>query len=100
MNDKPVDSDQTEVLIRRAPKYPAFIIVGGGIGAIATLILTSFYPADPQVGFGALFGYFALFGIPFGALFGALIALALDRRARRRARSATARRESALPESG
>ena len=68
-----------DVTVRRAPKFPAFIIVGGGVGAIVTLILTSLYPADPSVGFGALFAYFALYGVTGGIVLGALLAIILDR---------------------
>ena len=78
-----------DVSIRRAPKYPAFIIVGAGLGAIVTFILTALFPVDPTVGFGALFGYFALYGITAGALVGALLALLADRISLRRARAAT-----------
>ena len=75
-----------QVTVRRAPKYPAFLIVGGGLGAIVTLILTSLYEVDPAVGFGATFAYFCLFGIPTGVVIGAVLALILDRRATKRAR--------------
>ena len=78
-----------DVSIRRAPKYPAFIIVGAGIGAIVTFILTAVFPVDPAVGFGALFGYFALYGVTIGALLGALLALLADRISLRRAKAAT-----------
>ncbi len=81
---EPTDDD-TRVSIRRAPKYSAFMIVGGGIGAIVTFIVTRLFPVDPQVGFFALFAYFALFGITFGVLIGALLALFFDRRSRKRA---------------
>jgi hypothetical protein len=97
VSDAP-DSPQTdEVRIRRAPKYPAFMIVGGGIGAIATYIVTSLFPVDPQVGFGALFGYFSLFGIPAGVVLGALLALILDRRASRRSKTVEVEREVVEP---
>lgn len=85
MSDKAPD----EVTVRRAPKIPVFMIVGGGVGAIVTLILTSLFPADPNVGFGALFAYFALFGITGGVALGALVALILDRISIRRARTVT-----------
>jgi hypothetical protein len=89
------ETPETEqVTVRRAPKFPAFMIVGGGIGALVTYVLTSLFPADPTVGFGALFAYFALFGVTAGVVLGALLALILDRRATRRASTATAERES------
>ena len=86
------------VSIRRAPKYGAFMIVGGGLGAIATFILTMSFPVDPSVGFGALFGYFSLFGIPAGVAVGALVALIADRSSRRRATAGTAEHEISEPE--
>jgi hypothetical protein len=82
-------ANETEVRIRRAPKYPAFMIVGGGIGAIITFILTASFPVDPKVGFAALFGYFALYGVTGGVLVGALLALLFDRVMLRRSRPAT-----------
>ncbi len=87
-------SDTQEVRVRRAPKVPAFLILGGGLGAIATYILTSLYPADPLIGFGALFAYFALFGIPAGVVLGALVALILDVIASRRAKVTVMQRET------
>ncbi len=93
------DDNQSEVRIRRAPKFPAFMIVGGGLGAIATLILTSLYPADPSVGFAALFGYFAIFGITGGVVLGALLAIVLEWRSNRRARTVSASVERESPPS-
>ena len=80
---------KTRARIRRAPKYPAFMIVGGGIGAIVTFILTMLFPSDPAVGFAALFGYFALYGVTAGVVVGALLALFVDRVMLRRAKDAT-----------
>ncbi|HEU4849881.1 MAG TPA: hypothetical protein VFS93_05670 [Terrimesophilobacter sp.] len=87
MSEQPHDADEEErttVSIRRAPKLSAFIVVGALIGLIATLVVTSLFPADPEIGFAATFGYFTLFGVPIGAVLGALIALWLDRRSTRR----------------
>ena len=84
------DAGTEKVTVRRAPKIPAFLIVGGGVGAIVTFILTALFPVDPLVGFGALFAYFALFGVTAGVLLGAILALIVDRRSKVRARSAEA----------
>jgi len=82
------------VRIRRAPKYPAFIIVGGGIGAIVTLVLVSLFPVDPATGFAATFAYFALYGVTAGVTLGAVLAIVLDRITLRRSREATAEHTS------
>ncbi|CAN5285179.1 hypothetical protein BH09ACT3_BH09ACT3_12180 [soil metagenome] len=78
-------TSEAEVTVRRAPKYPVFLVLGAVLGLLATLILTSLYPADPQVGFGALFGYFSLYGVPAGLVIGALIAILFDLVSARRA---------------
>ena len=81
---------KTEVTIRRAPKFSVFLILGGALGAIVTLVLTMSQPADPEVGYSALFGYFLLFGLPAGVLLGALVAILLDLISKRRAKHVTA----------
>ena len=83
---------QTEVTIRRAPKYPIFLILGGALGSIVTLVLTMLQPADPNVGYAALFGYFLLYGLPAGVLLGALVAIVLDAISRRTAKRGVAER--------
>ena len=80
------DAGTEKITVRRAPKIPAFLIVGGGLGAIATFVLTSLFPVDPLIGFGPLFAYFALFGVTGGVLLGAILALIVDRRSRKRAK--------------
>ena len=82
-------TSETKARIRRAPKYPAFIIVGGGLGAIATFIATMFFEPDPAVGYGPLLGYFALYGVTAGVVLGALLALLVDRISLRRAKETT-----------
>jgi hypothetical protein len=83
-NPEPTASTtRAEVRIRRVPKFGRFLILGGGLGAVVTFILTASFPSDPQVGFGPLFGYFLIYGVPAGVVLGALIALALDRVNRR-----------------
>ncbi len=88
MTESPHDADEEErttVTIRRAPKFSVFVVVGALIGFLITLVLTSLYPADPEVGFAASLGYFLLFGVPLGGVLGAVIAIVLDFRASRRA---------------
>ena len=75
------------VTVRRAPRIPAFIGLGAVVGALVTLILTSLFPVDPAVGFGALFAYFALYGVTGGVVLGALVGIILDRISTRRAKS-------------
>lgn len=83
----------TRVTIRRAPRLGAFLFVGGALGAITTLVLTSLFPADPAVGFAASFGYFALYGIPAGVLLGAIVGILLDVVSLRRSRTVTVERD-------
>ncbi|MBX3100499.1 MAG: hypothetical protein KF761_13085 [Salinibacterium sp.] len=78
-----------EVTVRRAPKFPAFMALGAAVGILATLILTSLFPVDPAVGFAALFGYFALYGVTAGVVLGAVVAIILDRISARRAKTVT-----------
>ena len=87
-------TSESRVSVRRAPKYPRFIILGAGFAAIATFIATAIFEVDPLVGFGALFGYFALITVPIGALFGGLVAIVLDAIASKRAKQFTAERTS------
>jgi len=93
-------SNQTtdEVTVRRAPKIPAFIFAGAALGAIATLVVTSLYPVDPAVGFGALFAYFALYGITGGVVLGAVVGIVIDRVSSRRAKSVNVETETVGPE--
>lgn len=78
---------EASVSVRRAPRYPRFLVVGGGLGALVTFIVTSLYPADERVGFGPLLGFLLLLGIPAGAALAGLVAIVLDAVATRRAKS-------------
>jgi hypothetical protein len=88
MSEQPVET--TEVTIRRAPKVPVFLILGGALGATVTLVLTMLQPADPNVGYPALFGYFLLYGLPAGVALGGIVAVVLDVVSRRTTRTVTA----------
>lgn len=87
-----------QVKIRRAPKFGAFIAVGAVAGFIATLILTSLFPTDPSVGLPATVAYFSLYGVSAGVVLGALVALILDRRSSKRAKSVSAVHEEVVAE--
>jgi hypothetical protein len=92
-------ADRDQVRVRRAPKYSAFLTVGGGIGAIAAFLLTASNRVDPEVGFLQMFLFLALFGVTFGMLAGGITALAFERASARRAATVTAERsEIVAPE--
>jgi hypothetical protein len=92
--------DETEVSIRRAPRYARFLLAGAALGVIAALIATSVVPVDKNVGFGAMFGYLLLYGVPIGLALGAATAVLLDRRATRRAGTVIAGKMSVRAPSG
>ncbi len=81
------DDRGTAVRIRRAPKFSVFLILGALVGIFVSLVLTASFPIDPTVGFGATFGYFAIYGFVGGILSGAIVALIFDRVLRRSART-------------
>jgi len=86
-------TENQQVRVRRAPKIPVFLVLGGALGAIVTLVLTSLFETDPTVGFGASFGYFLIYGVPAGVVLGAIVALILDRGSNRRAKTVSAQHE-------
>ena len=88
---------EAEVSIRRAPKVPVFLVLGGLIGGIVSAAITSAFPIDEKVGYAATVGYFLLYGIPIGIVLGALLALVLDRLSVRRARTIVAERVTVDP---
>lgn len=92
MSSTPGD-DTRDVVLRRSPKLVAFVLVFGLLGFFGTLIATGLYPADPSIGFVALFGYFALFGITGSIGLGVLLWLVIDVRSRKRARRVQMRSE-------
>lgn len=73
------DERATRVRIRRAPKFSVFLVLGALVGVFVALILTASRPIDPKVGFGPIFGYFAIYGFVGGLLVGAIVALVFDR---------------------
>jgi hypothetical protein len=90
---RPGESAETEVRIRRAPRLGVFVGLGAVLGVLATLILTSAFPDEAKIGFSALFGYFAVIGVPTGMALGAAVGIVLDRVSTRRARTVRVARE-------
>jgi hypothetical protein len=98
-DDEGTASDD-EVTVRRAPKIFAFLLMGGALGVLASLILTSLFPFDPGTSPASTYGYFSLWGLTFGAALGAVVAIVVDRVSLRRARTLRAeRRRVDAPES-
>ena len=85
--EQPAEPEVLETRIRRAPRLGVFLVVGAVVGALGTLIATSFFESDPDVGFAASYAYFCLYGVPAGVLVFGIIGLLLDRRSERRART-------------
>jgi LPS O-antigen subunit length determinant protein (WzzB/FepE family) len=83
------DDRETPVRIRRAPKFSVFLVLGAVVGIFVALLLTASFPIDPKVGFGPIFGYFAIYGLVGGVLIGAIVALIFDRVLARRAKTVT-----------
>lgn len=86
-------TERATVQVRRAPKISAFMVVGALMGFLGTLVATTLYPADPQVGYAALLGYFSLYGITAGVLVGAIVGIVLDRRSQKSVRTLQAERQ-------
>lgn len=84
MATKKSSPTQTATL-RRSPKLGAFVASSAVAGFFVTLLLTSLFPADPTLGFGALFAYFALYGVTGSIALGVVWWLILDLRSKRRA---------------
>jgi hypothetical protein len=70
------------VTIRRAPKMTAFIASGIIVAVIVAAIVSFGMPADPAVGAGATFTFFALVFSLVGMAVGAIVGLAVDRATR------------------
>ena len=91
-SNETVADDQVDV--RRAPRYGRFLVLGAGLGAVVAFLGTALFPIDPSVGFGAVFGYFAVIAVPLGLALGGGIAILFDMNASRRTRRMMAERVS------
>jgi hypothetical protein len=72
----------TQVMLRRAPRYRAFVLTGAlaGLIAAAVVVFGRFLPLHQGYDAGTVFLYFALAFVLFGGLFGAVAAIFAERR--------------------
>ncbi len=89
-----VDAAQTdaagkthEVLVVHAPRYARFIILGGIVGLVVTLLLTASFPEQQGFSSAQVFGFLGLALVTVGVALGAAAAIVIDRMATRRART-------------
>jgi len=85
------------VTVRRSPRYGVFLVLGGGLGVFAAMILTFAFdgsdePAANGVIYsdGQVFGFLALVCVAIGLFVGGAVAVLLDWTVGRRTRRYTA----------
>ncbi|AJT41979.1 hypothetical protein [Psychromicrobium lacuslunae] len=90
------DQENLKVSVRRAPKYVPFLVAGGVVGLIATVIVAFAVPND-QYDKGTIFGFFLVLIALVGVGLGGVVALIFDFFGRRRARQAVVEETTELP---
>lgn len=82
------------VTVRRAPRYPAFILAGVALGVLVALVLTFAFPENAEFDRGQVFGFLLLWAGAIGAALGGVVALLVDRVLAKRSRAAVAEHEA------
>lgn len=77
-------AERREVIVRRAPKYVPFLILGGLVGVAVAAVVAYGLPGDESFDRGSVFGFFLVMFGAGGAILGAVTALLLDRRSVKR----------------
>ncbi|XAS69768.1 hypothetical protein V3C33_16635 [Micrococcaceae bacterium Sec5.7] len=77
-----------EIIVRRAPKYVPFLILGGLVGIAVAAIIAYGLPGDESYDRSSVFGFFMVMFGAGGVILGAIVALLLDRLSVKRARRA------------
>jgi hypothetical protein len=83
---------ESEVTVRRAPRYGRFMLAGAIFFAIVALILTFTFPAQATYSTGQVFGFLLVAALVVGVAVGAVVAIVVDRITGRRARTVLADR--------
>ncbi|MGO4690243.1 hypothetical protein [Glaciibacter sp. 2TAF33] len=78
---EPVETivDERTVIVRRAPRYFNFMLLGAIVGAFAAFILTVSFPENADFGRLQVFGFLLLAFLALGVGLGCLVALIVDR---------------------
>lgn len=97
--EQPGEHLETEVTsdavsVRRAPRYPAFILAGVALGVLVALVLTFAFPENAEFDRGQVFGFLLLWAGAIGAAVGGVVALVVDRALARRRREVVAEHET------
>jgi len=93
-------STEEQVLVRRAPRYRSFVLIGVLFGVLVALVLTFTSPGPangvsfaPSYDKFQVFGYLLIACVSLTATLGACLALLFDQRSARRSRTVTAQRD-------
>ncbi|MCA4134734.1 hypothetical protein [Arthrobacter sp. M4] len=81
-------AERRDVVVRRAPRFVPFMILGGIIGIILAAFVAYGLPGDPSFERSAVFGFFTVGFAAAGVILGSVAALILDRVSVRRAERA------------
>jgi membrane-bound ClpP family serine protease len=92
------EPQRQQVRVRRSPKVGVFLLLGAIVGVAAAIVLVSVSPQDAEIPTAQAVGFLAVLLAPVGALVGGLVALVLDRRSERRARTVDAERTGTVVE--
>jgi Na+/proline symporter len=65
------------------------VLVGIAFGILAVLIVSSFFPPDPQLGPALVAGYFMVWGVVVGLAGGLTVWLVVDSRSKKAAKEVT-----------
>lgn len=70
-------------VVRRAPRYRAFVQAGAVVGVLVAIVLVLAVPGDQPLGRGPVLVFLGLTAVLVAALLGAVVAVLVDRSTRR-----------------